>query len=101
MYVSVANISSKILEGKHEYIRQLNEWLAGQNFQWRLCYRASSDGWEAKDFHSKCDNQGPTVVIVQVGNFIFGGFITRKWHLGYSKGTWEISGKIHIIHYLT
>ena len=83
----MANISSKILQVKQEYFRQMNEWLDGKNFQWRLCYRASSDGWGATDFHSKCDNQGPTVVIVQVGNFIFGGFISRKWCFGYSRGT--------------
>ena len=72
-------IPSEILEGKPEHNRQMNEWLAGQNFQWRLCYRASSDGWGATDFHSKCDNQGPTIVIVQVGNYIFGGFTNCNW----------------------
>ena len=85
----------------------MNEWLAGQNFQWRLCYRASSDGWGAKDFHSKCDNQGPTVVIVQVGNFIFGGFTTWNWsecrHNGglmytvsFRKNLIQVNMSIHI-----
>ena len=82
-------IPSTILEGKLEYKRQMNEWLAAQNFQWRLCYRASSNGWEATDFHSKCDNQGPTVVIVQVGNYIFGGFTDCNWSPSRMNGTYE------------
>jgi hypothetical protein len=77
-YVDLAT-ASKILKGKPEYIRQMIEWLVEQNFEWRLCYRASLDGWKAEDFHSKCDNKGPTVVFVKVGNFIFGGFTDRNW----------------------
>jgi hypothetical protein len=30
-----------------------------------LIYRASRDGFEAKDFHGKCDNQGATLIIVK------------------------------------
>ena len=77
-------IASKILKDKTEYKFQMTEWLAGENFQWRLCYRASSDGWRAKDFHSKCNNQGSTVVIVQVGNFLFGGYTTKDWADSYT-----------------
>ena len=76
----MASIPSKILKGKTKYKHQMIEWLAGENFQWRLCYRASSDGWRGEDFHSKCDNQGPTVVIVEVGNFIFGGYTAGNWY---------------------
>jgi hypothetical protein len=77
-YVILA-IASKILKDKPEYIRQMIDWLAERNFQWRVCYRASCDGWGAKDFHLNCDNKGATVVLVQVDNFIFGGFTDLNW----------------------
>ena len=32
---------------------------------WRLCYRASQDGDEAKDFHDKCDGLSPICVIIK------------------------------------
>ena len=43
----------------------------------KLLYRCSRDGWEAKDFHRICDNQGPTLTLVKssVGK-ISGGFTT-------------------------
>ena len=31
-----------------------------------LLYRASQDGWYARDFHSKCDNKGATVTLFKV-----------------------------------
>ena len=46
-------------------------------------YRASRDGWAASNFHSCCDNKGPTVTVIKSGNYIFGG---------YSEGEWD--GKI-------
>ena len=62
------------------------EWFDEYNFQWRLCYRASLDGASAKAFHSKCDNKAPTVVLVQVGKFIFGGFTDNSWSQAASLG---------------
>ena len=38
------------------------------------CWHAKTDGWAASTFHSNCDGKGPTVTIVQVGSYIFGGF---------------------------
>ena len=29
-----------------------------------LLYRASRDGWTGANFHSRCDNKGPTVIVV-------------------------------------
>ena len=44
-----------------------------------LLYRASRDGWGASNFHSCCDNKGPTVTVVKSGNYIFGGFTDQSW----------------------
>ena len=45
-----------------------------------LLYRGSRDGYAAKDFHRKCNNQGKTLTIVlsQNGN-VFGAFSDIEW----------------------
>ena len=37
------------------------------------------DGWVASTFDSKCDNRGPTVIIIKVNNYIFGGYTDVSW----------------------
>ena len=46
---------------------------------WKLCYRASKDGWSAFNFHGACGNKRTTVTIVQVGPYIFGGYSDIKF----------------------
>ena len=70
--------NSTILHGHHDYWKQITTWL-GTQFQWRLCYRASVHGWGAQNFHTTCDNKGPTVTIVKVGECIFGGYTDQNW----------------------
>ena len=45
----------------------------------KLLYRASRDGWGASNFHSFCDNKGPTVTVIKSGNYIFGGYTEHEW----------------------
>jgi len=48
--------------------------------QLRPLYKASRDGWEAKEFHARCDNQGATLSLVRtVGGQVFGGFADQPW----------------------
>jgi len=49
----------------------------------KLLYRASRDGWAASNFHSCCDNKGPTVTVIKSGNYIFGGYTEKSWDGGY------------------
>ena len=65
--------TSTILNGHIEYVIQVVEWLDFK-FRWRLCYRASTHGWSAQNFHTKCDSKGPTLTLVKVGDYMFGGF---------------------------
>jgi len=47
---------------------------------WKLLYRASSDGFEASKFHENCDDIANTLTIVKsTNNFIFGGFTSQTW----------------------
>ena len=64
------------------HLTKLTEWLEPvmqSSHLWRLCWRASRDGWAASKFHSNCDNKGPTVVMVKVDKYIFGGYTSVSW----------------------
>ncbi|XP_078354270.1 uncharacterized protein LOC144638853 [Oculina patagonica] len=65
----------------------LKETPAFTNARDKLLYRASRDGWAAANFHSCCDNKGPTVTVVKSGNYIFGGYTDQNWDssAGYKK----------------
>ena len=47
---------------------------------WQLLFQASLDGFKAKNFHSKCDGLLDTLVVVRVGNSIFGGYTEADWY---------------------
>ena len=47
-----------------------------------MLFRASRDGFEAKDFHAKCDGKSPTLTLIKAqgsGN-IFGGYTEATWN---------------------
>jgi len=45
-----------------------------------ILYVASVDGDAASKFHSLCDDQGPTIVVVETtAGVMFGGFAARSW----------------------
>ena len=47
------------------------------------CWHAKTDGWDASAFHSNCDGKGPTVTIIKVGQYIFGGYTYTSWQSTY------------------
>ena len=50
-------------------------------YSWELIYKATRDGDTAQQFHAKCDNQGPTLVIIKTNaNYIFGGYTNSHWN---------------------
>lgn len=56
-----------------------------------LLYRGSRDGMNARSFHQKCDNQGPTITFAKSSsNHIFGGYTDQPWS---STGGWVQSKK--------
>ena len=61
------------------YDSYLREWL-GNDYKWKLIYRASEHGYTAQSFHECCDDKGPTLVIIKSsGGWIFGGYTTQLW----------------------
>lgn len=47
------------------------------------CWHANTDGWAATTFHSNCDGKGPTVTIIKVNDYIFGGYTDVSWYSKY------------------
>ncbi|XP_068736764.1 uncharacterized protein [Montipora capricornis] len=73
---------SVIIGSNQTYLVQLSEWLkpvSQSNSQWKLCWRGSRDGWASSTFHSLCDGKGPTVTIIKVNQYIFGGYASISW----------------------
>jgi hypothetical protein len=63
-----------------EQKKKLNEFYGNSNQQWILIYKASSHGFDANAFHNYCNNQGPTMTIIQSNNnYIFGGYTAIGW----------------------
>ena len=62
-----------------QYDAKLREWI-GNDYQWRLIYRASEHGYTASSFHECCNDKGPTLVVIKSsGGWIFGGYTTQSW----------------------
>ena len=85
-FTTFHNIQSQIVKEEELYL--IDEGIK-KNFnkkikKYKLLYRASRDGFEAKDFHSKCDNNSFTVTFVKTkGGKRFGGFTDATWESKY------------------
>jgi len=72
--------STIILSGKD----QINDLISLCEFpayqKWKLIYRATQDGFEASQFHSKCDDKLNTLVVIKSENGnVFGGYTEQSW----------------------
>ncbi|CAH3129813.1 unnamed protein product [Pocillopora meandrina] len=76
-----AVLSSEQRETLVDWLKDTRESL-GDDYV--LLYRASRDGWSASNFHSCCDNKGPTVTVIKSGNYIFGGYTEQPWQSSIS-----------------
>ena len=86
MFLSVQDVGviekSVIIGDNQEFLAKVGEWLKPFTYgdrYWKLCWRASKDGWAANTFHNLCDGKGATVTIVKVNDNIFGGFTRSQW----------------------
>ena len=67
-----------------KYLLKLNSFLgsvlqSSSRSRFVRCWRAKTDGWSVSTFHSNCDGKGPTVTIIKVGSYIFGGYTDVSW----------------------
>lgn len=74
-------MTSNIIQ-RDNMILSLDEFLApiaGLHSQWKLCYRASSHGWAASTFHSRCDGKVNTITVIRKTPYVFGGYTDVSW----------------------
>ena len=72
--------SNILLESKREceFFNLLTQWTGYNKVE--LIYRATRDGSLSNNFHEKCDNQGPTIILCKhEKGYIFGGFASISW----------------------
>ncbi|GES94029.1 BTB/POZ protein [Rhizophagus clarus] len=96
-----SNIESKIITNKHaelisgwivdssSFYSTLFGWVYGSNqYEFKLLFRGSRDGFTPPNFHNLCDNQTSTIMIIKVkdSNEILGGYNPIAWKNDYSNG---------------
>ena len=79
--VTTKNLDCKILnesERGNEFLEKIYEWTGRNKIE--LLYRGTRDGSGSNEFHNKCDNQGPILILCQneKGN-IFGAYSSISW----------------------
>ena len=84
---TLKHFKESVILTNEEHRNVLKGWLTPMDGNWRLLFRASRDGFAAADFHSRCDNKGPTVTIVKSGNNIFGGFTEVSWKSKFTRAS--------------
>ena len=82
--ISVVGVFSQsiILSANASYESHLSQFLTHvvkPNNYWTKCYRASTHGWTASTFHSRCDGKNHTVTIIKKGEYVFGGYTDIPW----------------------
>jgi hypothetical protein len=68
----------------------LQSIIGANQYEGTLLFRMSTDGNLSTDFHTACDLQGPTLVIMRnaFSSEVFGGYTEEEWHAsspGYSN----------------
>jgi hypothetical protein len=59
----------------------LPKFVVSVRYEYKLLLRGSRDGFEPKDFRLKCNDKGPTIVLIKLkdSNKIIGGYNPIKW----------------------
>jgi hypothetical protein len=55
-----------------QFEQKISEWIGKK--QWKLLYKASQHDFAASTFHQRCDNEGPTLIIIEANEYLFGGY---------------------------
>jgi hypothetical protein len=77
----ILDIESNIIK-KHADVNLLHKWLKEDESDggFEILYRSSRDGLRGQSFHSKCDNNGRTITIIETNNGgIVGGYTDAAW----------------------
>ena len=77
--IDLFSINSSCVITKEEKL-YLHKLLGNKQLITTLLYRGSIHGWKLLDFHSRCDEKGPTICLFKIkdGDCI-GGYTTAQW----------------------
>ena len=78
----INNIPSQMLLASEKlYLNNLCSLRGQKTTKWEMIFRASKDGFRAKQFHAKCDGFARTLTVIKtIDGFIFGGYTEQAWH---------------------
>ena len=64
-----------------ENVKMISNWINPNiNINYTQIYKATKDGGTGYNFHRCCDNQKPTLTLIESTNgYIFGGYISISW----------------------
>ncbi|NCI48283.1 HYR domain-containing protein, partial [Sediminibacterium roseum] len=84
----VETVSGQVLTGSNiattAQDAQMSTWL-NNSVSGTLLYRMTRDGASSYAFHSRCDNQGPTVTLIKTSyGTVFGGYTTAAWQSNWN-----------------
>ncbi|PKY13368.1 BTB-domain-containing protein [Rhizophagus irregularis] len=78
----------------HQQMSRIADWIDRKDsptytgvdlpYKFKLLVRGTRDGFDSQTFHAKCDEQGPTFVIMKiaVSGEVIGGYNPIKWQIG-------------------
>jgi hypothetical protein len=80
-WLNVNSFKGQILTNERQMSELIDLCEFSPNDKWSLLYRATRDGFDSDDFHSRCDSHSNTLTILRAkgSEFIFGGFTTAAW----------------------
>jgi hypothetical protein len=84
-YFNESFLSDSTIANKAEYKKFVNHLIRNGRCSIKistvLLYRGSAHGWNYTDFHSRCDNKGPTLTLFRVKetDLRCGGYTTAPW----------------------
>ena len=89
-------INDSIIITKEEEKILINSWISqNKNIKYELLYRATRDGDKVEDFHRKCDNNSPILVIGKTPKgYIFGGY--TKVSTNFQKNEYTEDGEAFV-----
>ena len=75
-----SSIINNVLNKQNILANWIKEAVNKTNINSKLIFKMSIHGDKSEDFHKYCDNQGPTLILIQTTtNKIFGGFTPLNW----------------------
>ena len=89
----MVEMPDSIINKNKRHWKILHDWLKedDSDVEFTLLYRGSSDGLINQAFHSKCDNKGCTLTIIETTfGAIFGGYSNTDWS---GSNSWGVTDK--------